>query len=215
MASNGNASSTRTHIVEAAAAIIAENGFSALTAASLIQRAGISKGGLYHHFKHMEAVSVAVLELIAERFVELLDTRVDSSIEAMLERMRNNHREIALAHTETAKVLCCFFEQAIHKDVYQPALSSMNRQVEKVRRTQFKAIRSVGQVDNVEQCLALLETYMRGLLVSEYLDCRNEAFQQQQWALLTDMFSTYLAAANKEDAETSDQRNVEWVVLGA
>lgn len=214
MASNGNASSTRAHIVEAAAAIIAENGFSALTAASLIPRAGISKGGLYHHFKHMEAVSVAVLELVAERYVELLDARVDSSIERMLERMRNNYRDIAQSHADTAKVLCCFFEQAIHKEVYQPALSFMNKHTENMRRMQFKAICSACATDKVEHCLVLLETYTRGLLVSEYLECKSEAVQKQQWSVLAVVLSSYLASTEGKVAESADQRDVKWVAVG-
>ena len=53
---------TRARIVAAACELIGEGGYEAVTAAALVSRAGISKGGLYHHFDGLTDVIIAAYE---------------------------------------------------------------------------------------------------------------------------------------------------------
>ena len=53
---------TRARIIEAARSLIGEQGYEAMTASALVEKAGVSKGGLYHHFDRLTDVIVAVYE---------------------------------------------------------------------------------------------------------------------------------------------------------
>lgn len=61
---------TRTRILDAAAAVASESGLGALTLGPLAVRLGMSKSGLFAHFKSKEALQVEVLARTAERFTE-------------------------------------------------------------------------------------------------------------------------------------------------
>ncbi|HRF09558.1 MAG TPA: TetR/AcrR family transcriptional regulator [Xanthobacteraceae bacterium] len=61
---------TRTRILDEAAALASENGVSAVTLGPLAERLGMSKSGLFAHFKSKEALQVEVLARTSERFVE-------------------------------------------------------------------------------------------------------------------------------------------------
>lgn len=61
---------TRTRILDVAAALASENGVSAVTLGPLAERLGMSKSGLFAHFKSKEALQVEVLARTSELFVE-------------------------------------------------------------------------------------------------------------------------------------------------
>lgn len=61
---------TRTRILDAAAALASESGVSAVTLGPLADRLGMSKSGLFAHFKSKEVLQVEVLTRASELFVE-------------------------------------------------------------------------------------------------------------------------------------------------
>jgi AcrR family transcriptional regulator len=61
---------TRSRILDQAAALASEGGLGALTLGPLADRLGMSKSGLFAHFRSKEALQVEVLERAAERFTE-------------------------------------------------------------------------------------------------------------------------------------------------
>ncbi len=63
---------TRTRILDEAAALASESGISAVTLGPLAERLGMSKSGLFAHFKSKEALQVEVLARTSERFTEVV-----------------------------------------------------------------------------------------------------------------------------------------------
>lgn len=61
---------TRTALVEATVATLAEHGFSATSARAVADRAGVAAGGVFYHFGSMD-------ELLAEVFSTCVDRRID------------------------------------------------------------------------------------------------------------------------------------------
>jgi AcrR family transcriptional regulator len=61
---------TRARILDQAAALASEGGLGALTLGPLADRLGMSKSGLFAHFRSKEALQVEVLERAAQRFTE-------------------------------------------------------------------------------------------------------------------------------------------------
>lgn len=63
---------TRVRILDEAAALASESGIGAVTLGPLAERLGMSKSGLFAHFKSKEALQVEVLVRAAERFTEVV-----------------------------------------------------------------------------------------------------------------------------------------------
>lgn len=61
---------TRARILDEAAALAREGGIGAITLGPLAERLGMSKSGLFAHFRSKEALQVEVLARAAERFTE-------------------------------------------------------------------------------------------------------------------------------------------------
>jgi AcrR family transcriptional regulator len=63
---------TRVRILDEATALASEGGIGAVTLGPLADRLGMSKSGLFAHFKSKEALQVEVLVRAAERFTEVV-----------------------------------------------------------------------------------------------------------------------------------------------
>lgn len=82
---------TKEIIINSAFRILSKEGPKALTTARLIEEAGISKGGLYHHFKELDEVYLALLKMLTdtltEGFYELEFEDIDHLNEVLVETL--------------------------------------------------------------------------------------------------------------------------------
>lgn len=67
MAQQERAVRTRRAVLEAAATVFAEHGYTAATVADILKAAGVTKGALYFHFDSKEALAKGVLEVQADK----------------------------------------------------------------------------------------------------------------------------------------------------
>jgi AcrR family transcriptional regulator len=78
MALQARSETTRQKIVDAAVEIFSEVGYAAAGLGEIIERAGMTKGALYHHFDSKEALATAVIEqgtsLTQDAFRHLCET---------------------------------------------------------------------------------------------------------------------------------------------
>jgi AcrR family transcriptional regulator len=63
------ARSTRERILEVAAAMFAESGYAGTSLNRILQESGTTKGGFYFHFASKEALAVAVVDYLRERWL--------------------------------------------------------------------------------------------------------------------------------------------------
>ena len=66
---------TRTRILDAALEAFAQNGYDATGVAEICRRAGVTKGGFYHHFPSKQAVFLEMLE----RWMEGIDAQLQTA----------------------------------------------------------------------------------------------------------------------------------------
>ncbi len=62
----------RMQLFQAAMAVCAEKGYHATTVEEIAERAGLSKGALYHHFKSKQDLFVELLEGSMDEFAEMI-----------------------------------------------------------------------------------------------------------------------------------------------
>lgn len=78
----------RADLVRAAWGVFAERGYEKATIAEVIERAGVSKGGFYHHFKSKEDLLEAVTMAVSEDALRGLTTLFDDPSLGALERLQ-------------------------------------------------------------------------------------------------------------------------------
>ncbi|MBY4676298.1 TetR/AcrR family transcriptional regulator [Marinobacterium arenosum] len=189
MTLNGNASRTRGQILEAAADIISDQGISALTAASLIEQAGISKGGLYHHFKQMDEVMLATLTMLVDRYLELLDDGQDRNVMEVLDRLERNLFEVQLSQRRLLRALYCFAEVVMFRSAYRQQMVRLFDGIRQLRRQQLQAARPDLSDIQLQQLSALLDIHVQGVLSRHQLD--DEAMvadERAHWQAFRELF---------------------------
>ena len=74
--SGAGAETTREKIVQAARELVVEHGYGGVSTGQVLQRAEVSRGGLYHHFAGKQELMAAVLEAVETDFTERLAAAV-------------------------------------------------------------------------------------------------------------------------------------------
>jgi AcrR family transcriptional regulator len=70
------ADATRERIVQAARELVVEHGYDRVSTGQVLERAGVSRGGLYHHFSGKDELMAAVLEAVERDFAGRLAVAV-------------------------------------------------------------------------------------------------------------------------------------------
>src|SRR5262245_60719800 len=91
-------------ILEAALRVFAQYGFDAATTEEIAQAAGLSKGGLYWHFKSKDEILAAMLQQLFDQEMFVLSRLVDSS-GSVASRLRQLVRQAIDALLETEHTL--------------------------------------------------------------------------------------------------------------
>lgn len=100
------ASGTRQAILDAALAIVAEDGLAAVTVVAIRVRSGISNGSIYHHFGTRDGViRSALLDAFASLTAELADVLDDRDAEECVRDLVARHLAWVGAHRAAATVL--------------------------------------------------------------------------------------------------------------
>ncbi len=83
MAPQARAEATRQRILNAAVDLFSTVGYAAAGLGEVIERAGMTKGALYHHFDSKEALATAIIEQGAELIRDAFDRLCESSSPAL------------------------------------------------------------------------------------------------------------------------------------
>ncbi len=96
----GKGEDTRSMILDAALAQASEGGFESLTIGTLAARTGLSKSGLFAHFRSKEALQVETLDRAAERFIAAEEAADECLVDDHLEwrRWRVERGEVTALH---------------------------------------------------------------------------------------------------------------------
>ena len=84
MAQQERAVRTRRTVLEAAATVFAEHGYTAATVADILKTAGVTKGALYFHFDSKEALAKGVLELQIDRVLPEQEIKLQELVDVVM-----------------------------------------------------------------------------------------------------------------------------------
>lgn len=93
MAQQERAVKTRRAVLEAAATVFAEHGYTAATVADILKTAGVTKGALYFHFDSKEALARGVLEVQTDQRLPEQEIKLQEMVDVAMtvaHRMRHD-----------------------------------------------------------------------------------------------------------------------------
>ncbi|BBZ12427.1 TetR/AcrR family transcriptional regulator [Mycobacterium branderi] len=79
MARQVRSEATRRKLIDAAIEVFSEVGYASAARAAIIERAGMTKGALYHHFESMDSLASAIIEEGSGVVLDTFRTMCDSS----------------------------------------------------------------------------------------------------------------------------------------
>lgn len=170
MCPNGNADLTRSLIINSAIQIISQNGLSALTAGRLIDQAGISKGGLYHHFRTMQEVEVEVLERIMQNIS--LSINAYPSPETPMEFLDLVEQELFshfVTDSEYARALYAYMSEAANNAKIKVLLRTLTDDLTLHRRQQLTAACPAFAPATLCNVVQVIATMQMGLMARYFI----------------------------------------------
>ncbi len=121
----GRGANTKSQIIEAACELIGEKGYEGLTSAALIERAGISKGGLYHHFECLDDVVIAAYEKTAKDLYSVLGAAKPKNLDDYLEQVERMLFQHLLNDPKTLRIMHELMPKAMFDPVFAERCDSM------------------------------------------------------------------------------------------
>ena len=155
---------TRAQIIDAACQLIGESGYEALTAAALVEKAGISKGGLYHHFDRLTDVVIAAYEKtefelfgsLAGCEPETLDEYLDAVETLIFDGLLRSPEKLRILYELQPKILFDPGFIANRRIGFDNGVSIMGQRLEAACGDDLDK-------EDVEATLRLISVFMRGL----------------------------------------------------
>lgn len=109
------AESTRRRILEAAAKLYGERGYSETSLADIVEGAGLSTGAFYYHFTSKEAVASAIVDDYDNKLAETVLAHIDISAPRVADLIRSTYAVQALLrwdpYIQVGQLLMQAFEQ--------------------------------------------------------------------------------------------------------
>ncbi len=105
---------TKARILEAAGAIISEEGSKGLSAKKVAERAGVSKSNVFHHFGSVDDIEQALLNGICSMMSEATEGDAIDSLESLFEQMGMRTFSLTKEELTYYKVLFSFYNDTVY-----------------------------------------------------------------------------------------------------
>ncbi len=119
------ANKTKNKLIAAALSIIRQHGFQELSANRIAEVAGVSKGGIFHHFPQIEDLYLYILDSTIEQFNEDLDPYRYKNLGDYINFVSDYMMEFLDTNPERVIALYYFVSQSQHNIEYQKRLQIM------------------------------------------------------------------------------------------
>lgn len=170
MCPNGNADLTRSLIINSAVQIISQDGLCALTAGRLINQAGISKGGLYHHFRTMQEVEIEVLERLLQNVTISINAYASPTTRLeFLDHIEREFFEHFVIDSEYSRALYAYISEVANNAKVKILLRSFSDELSLNRQKQLSAVSPALSPAALSNIVQIISTMQMGLMTRFFI----------------------------------------------
>jgi len=174
MAVQQRSEETRSRIVQAAQAEFSQHGYEAASVAEICERAGVSKGALYHHFPTKQALFLALLDhWLAGVDAQLAAYRAGArDVPASISEMAGVISDVFRAGTGQLPLFLEFWAQASHDPTVWEATVAHYRRYRQLFAGMIEAGVAEGSLQATDADLAarIMVSFAVGLILQGLLD---------------------------------------------
>ena len=168
------------HIVEAAIHVFIENGYDRATVDQVAKTAGISKGGVYHHFKNKDELLMEANKKLSQPILEMMKKELahrkpeeafKNFVSMYLEHWIHRPKELSFFYLSMAKsfdseLLLTYYQDYLDEmvDFYQVLLEGVYGTCSRV-----KAVSFMGAIDGMMNYLAVNKNIDSHEEISEFI----------------------------------------------
>lgn len=147
---------TREKILNAAISIIAESGIQGLTGGKLALETGISKSNIFHHFKSINDIPLAVMEMIFEEILRPVDLSGFENLRDYLTALGVSIFDIPIEHRKVYKAFFSFYYEGMFKEEYKNFLSAYAKKYMELISGQIKVLSAKSHPQDINDSIAAL-----------------------------------------------------------
>lgn len=164
------AKATRIKIIGTALDILSTEGAASLTSGTLSRRLGMSKGTLFHHFKNMEEIHLAVLESITKTMTKDVDAKEYDSASKLFEAVVDAVFTEYEVHRGVHVTLLHFIGIADHNETYRLKLKDLfEEMISSWERSLKSHLPAHVSQDKIGEVIRIMDMYFNGLLVHDLM----------------------------------------------
>lgn len=212
MCPNGNADLTRSLIIKSAISIVSADGLDALTAGRLIKQAGISKGGLYHHFRMMSDVEEEVLEYLSTNLIMRINGYPKpGSLDEFVDTVEKQVFELLAAETETSRALFGFISATANRKSVQAILNKLLEDISLSRFYQLQMLFPAVAPVKLQSIVQVISTLQMGLMIRFFIsgdDVTSKNHWKSSRSLIEGMLTPQNTVAETVPSERASVANL-------
>ncbi len=176
----------RQKILDTTIEILGTEGYTLVTANNLSQKAGVSKGALYHHFANLEEVKIAALEQLINQFMISENPIYHPNLSDYLNKTGEGLFETMTQHPVAMKAMYAFISQAMVDEHLKKHLGQLtNHSLEQYRKALSYFYPNISQ-KRLAVAVQALDAYFTGTVIQWFL---LEEQPNNRWPLAARRFS--------------------------
>jgi AcrR family transcriptional regulator len=176
----------RQKILDTTIEILGTEGYTLVTANNLSQKAGVSKGALYHHFANLEEVKVAALEQLINQFMISEDPTYYPNLSDYLSETGEGLFATMTQQPAAMKAMYAFISQAMVDEHLKKYLGQLtNHSLEQYRNAINYFYPNVPQ-KRLAMAVQALDAYFTGTVIQWFL---LDEQPNNRWPLVARRFS--------------------------
>lgn len=183
-------------ILESSLVIISDKGLVGISAASVAQKAGISKSNIFHHFKSVDSLSQAILKLALESMEHSVDASKFKTVKSYLMALGEVVVQVAGEQMPTYRAFLSFYHESLFNENYRKMIGRFLELTKVKLVSDLKVIIKDHLSDKLTQSFAtLIITTLDGIGLHVLLGGSPKTYLEV-WKLQVDSISQFI---KKED----------------
>ncbi len=166
---------TKQKIIEAAIEIVSTQGIKGLSAKKVADNAGISKSNVFHHFKSVDDILLAMIAGLCETMTAALRDHNFTSLEPFLQTMGSSTFSLSDQELAYYRVLFAFYDDAVFHERYKEQLLTIKNEFAKYLKTMILEIEGVEISTELSEMITM---DLDGLGLHYLIECDTEKFKK-------------------------------------